>query len=158
MKKLLHMIRSAPAQKNLLHVLLRWEILAPALLNKRPSLPSSPKQKPQFLVTTGDNVYQNGLEEEYRTNLFPYYLSPGPNRGAALMSKIPFYMVLGNHDVRADSLDKDPGTFAYFYYSDLPLNAPLTERAVTIKGSSELVKAFKKNTKPRFPGNFQLLL
>ena len=93
------------------------------------------QQKPQFLVTTGDNVYPNGLEEEYRTNLFPYYLSPAPNRGAALMSKIPFYMVLGNHDVRADSLDKNPGTFAYFYYSDLPLNAPLTERAVTIKGS-----------------------
>ena len=61
-------------------------------------------------------------------------------------------MVLGNHDVRADSLDKNPGTFAYFYYSDLPLNAPLTERVVTIKGSDALVKAFKKNTKPRFPG------
>ena len=110
------------------------------------------QKKPQFLVTTGDNAYQNGLEEEYRTNLFPYYLSPAPNRGAALMGKIPFYMVLGNHDVRADSLDKDPSTFAYFYYSDLPLNAPITERAVTIKGSDALVKAFKKNTKPRFPG------
>ncbi len=110
------------------------------------------QKKPQFLVTTGDNAYQNGLEEEYRTNVFPYYLSPAPNRGAALMSKIPFYMVLGNHDVRADSIDKDPNTFAYFYYSDLPLNAPLTERAVTIKGSDALVKAFKKNTKPRFPG------
>jgi acid phosphatase type 7 len=110
------------------------------------------KQKPQFLITTGDNVYQNGLEEEYRANLFPYYLSPGPNNGAPLMSKIPFYMVLGNHDVRADSLDRNPGTFAYFYYSDLPLNGPLTERVVTIKGNEELVKAFKKNTKPRFPG------
>jgi acid phosphatase type 7 len=110
------------------------------------------KQKPQFIVTTGDNVYPNGLEEEYRSNFFPYYLSPGPNKGAALMSKIPFYMVLGNHDVRADSLDKDPSTFAFFYYTDLPLNAPLTEHAVTIKGSDALVKAFKKNTKPRFPG------
>src|SRR5688572_21674728 len=109
------------------------------------------QQKPQFIVTTGDNVYPNGLEEEYRKNLFPYYLTPGPNGGAALMSKIPFYMVLGNHDVRADSLDKNPGTFAYFYYSDLPLNGPLTERVITIKGSEELVKAFKKNTKPRFP-------
>jgi predicted MPP superfamily phosphohydrolase len=110
------------------------------------------QQKPQFIVTTGDNVYPDGLEEEYRTHLFPYYLSPGANGGAALMSKIPFYMVLGNHDVREDSLDKTPSTFAYFYYSDLPLNAPLTERAVTIKGSDALVKAFKKNTKPRFPG------
>ncbi|HEX6226472.1 MAG TPA: metallophosphoesterase family protein [Chryseolinea sp.] len=109
------------------------------------------RHKPQFIVTTGDNVYENGLEEEYRRNLFPIYLSPQADRGASMMSKIPFYMVLGNHDVRSDSLDKNPGSFAYFYYSDLPLNAPLTERAATIRGSSDLVKAFKKNTKPRFP-------
>src|SRR5688572_1807418 len=109
------------------------------------------QRQPQFIVTTGDNVYQNGLEEEYRKNLFPYYLSPEPNQGSGLMSKIPFYMVLGNHDVRSDSLDKNPGSFAYFYYSDLPLNAPVTERTATIRGSSELVKTFKKNTRPRFP-------
>ena len=145
------MTPSARAQKNLLHALLLWEILGRYASASGHCFPHRSAEK-QFLVTTGDNVYANGLEEEYRTNLFPYYLSPEPNRGASLMSKIPFYMVLGNHDVRADSIDKDPSTFAYFYYSDLPLNAPVTERAVTIKGNSELVKAFKKNTKPRFPG------
>src|SRR6188768_2699741 len=67
------------------------------------------KQKPQFVLTTGDNVYQNGLEEEYRKNLFPFYL-PQENeaaKGAPLMNSIPFYMVLGNHDVRSDSLDRE---------------------------------------------------
>jgi predicted MPP superfamily phosphohydrolase len=111
------------------------------------------QQEPQFVLTTGDNVYQNGLEEEYRKNLFPYYLSQqnDPTKGTLLMNTIPFYMVLGNHDVRSDSLDKQPGSFAYFYYNDLPMNAPKTERTATLRGSANLVKAFKKNTKPRFP-------
>lgn len=111
------------------------------------------EQKPQFVVTTGDNAYQNGLEEEYRANIFPYYLPQQnePAKGAALMNNIPFYMVLGNHDVRVDSLDKEPGAYAYFYYNDLPLNGPNVSSPTIIKGSAALVKAFKKNTKPRFP-------
>jgi predicted phosphodiesterase len=111
------------------------------------------EQKPQFVITTGDNVYQNGLEEEYRKNIFPYYLPQQnePAKGAALMNNIPFYMVLGNHDVRVDSLDKEPGAYAFYYYNDLPLNGPSVSSPTTIKGSSALVKAFKKNTKPRFP-------
>lgn len=111
------------------------------------------QRKPQFVLTTGDNAYDNGLEEDYRKNVFPYYLTQGsqPAKGAALMNTIPFYMTLGNHDVRIDNLDKEPGSLAYFYYSDLPLNAPLTERPVPLHGSGNLVKAFKKNTKPRYP-------
>ncbi len=111
------------------------------------------QQRPQFVLTTGDNVYHSGLEEEYRKNLFPYYLASGtePAKGAQLMSTIPFYMVIGNHDVRSDSLNQEPGSFAYFYYSDLPLNAPLMKHSPVIRGSRKLVKAFKKNTSPRFP-------
>ncbi len=111
------------------------------------------QKKPQFVLTTGDNAYDNGLEEDYRKNLFPYYLPQEnePAKGAALMNSIPFYMVLGNHDVRIDSLNKEPGCLAYFYYNDLPLNAPVTNRSVSVHGSGSLVKAFKKNTKPRFP-------
>ena len=112
------------------------------------------EQKPQFVVTTGDNVYENGLAEEYRTNLFPYYLPQenAPAKGAPLMNSIPFYMVLGNHDVREDSLDKEPGSFAYFYYSDLPLNGPQLKIAPPLYGNAARLKAFQKNTKPRFPG------
>ena len=111
------------------------------------------EQKPQFVITTGDNAYENGLEEDYRRNVFPFYLPvPNPPENATpLMNTIPFYMVLGNHDVRMDSLDEAPGAFAYFYYSDLPLNGPFVDRPPTIRGSSKLVKLFKKNTKPRFP-------
>lgn len=111
------------------------------------------EQKPQFVVTTGDNAYENGLEKDYRKNVFPYYLRQpnSPENATALMNTIPFYMVLGNHDVRVDSLDQEPGSFAYFYYSDLPLNGPVVERPPVIRGSSKLVKEFKKNTKPRFP-------
>ncbi|HEV8514073.1 MAG TPA: hypothetical protein VGQ59_12390, partial [Cyclobacteriaceae bacterium] len=35
------------------------------------------QQNPQFVLTTGDNVYDNGLEEEYRKNFYPYYLPQG---------------------------------------------------------------------------------
>jgi acid phosphatase type 7 len=110
-------------------------------------------QKPQFVLTTGDNVYQDGLASEYRRNLFPVYGAEKnePQKNVALMNNIPFYMVLGNHDVHGDSLDKHPDGLAYFYYSDLPLNAPVTTLACTASGSSKLVNAFKKNTKPRFP-------
>ncbi|HEY3405539.1 MAG TPA: metallophosphoesterase [Ohtaekwangia sp.] len=110
-------------------------------------------QKPQFVLSTGDNVYQDGLASEYRKNLFPFYNADknDPTKGAMLMNTIPFYMVLGNHDVRSDNLDKYPDGLAYFYYNDLPLNAPLSAFACKVSGSTERVKAFKKNTKPRFP-------
>jgi hypothetical protein len=69
------------------------------------------------------------------------------------MNTIPFYMLLGNHDTRVDSVnDKNPGSLAYFYYNDLPLNAPVTTLTVAIHGDRKLIKAYKKNTKPRFPG------
>lgn len=111
------------------------------------------EQKPQFVVTTGDNAYQNGLEEEYRSNIFPYYLPQEnePAKGAAMMNTIPFYMVLGNHDVRVDSLGKEPGAFAYFYYNDLPMNGPVVQSPPVIKGNVAAVRAFRKNTRPRFP-------
>jgi len=111
------------------------------------------EQNPQFIITTGDNAYENGLESDYRKNIFPFYLPvPNPPENATpMMNSIPFYMVLGNHDVRIDSLDQAPGAFAYFYYSDLPLNGPLVQNPPVIRGSSKRVKAFNKNTKPRFP-------
>lgn len=111
------------------------------------------QQNPQFVLVTGDNVYRSGLENEYRKNFFPYYTSKeaNPLSGAPLMQSIPFYMLLGNHDVYGADLDKTPDGLAYFYYNDLPLNGPATELTVKATGNEERVKSFKSNSRPRFP-------
>jgi len=111
------------------------------------------QQKPQFVLVTGDNVYQNGLQGEYITNFFPYYMAPepSPTTGASLINNLPFYMVIGNHDIHGANLTKFPAGLAYFYYNDLPLNAPIPESTIEATGDADLVKLFKKNTSPRFP-------
>ncbi|HNV30470.1 MAG TPA: metallophosphoesterase family protein [Cyclobacteriaceae bacterium] len=111
------------------------------------------QQKPEFVLVTGDNVYLKGLENEYRKNFFPYYTAKeaNPAVGAPLMNSIPFYMILGNHDVYGVEFDKTQDGLAYFYYNDLPLNGPITDLVVKPTGPEELVKSFKANTKPRYP-------
>ncbi len=110
-------------------------------------------QKPQFVLLAGDMVYNSGRELEYRNRFFPYYLAreASPEKGAPLMNSIPFYMLLGNHDIYGDNLDKHPDGLAYFYYTDLPRNAPVTSLTVNPTGDAQRVEAFKKNTAPRFP-------
>lgn len=67
------------------------------------------------------------------------------------MKSIPFYMLLGNHDTYSANLSKYPDGLAYFYYTDLPRNAPVTSLTVNPTGDQQLVSTFKKNTSPRFP-------
>jgi hypothetical protein len=111
------------------------------------------QNKPDFVMIIGDNVYERGLENEYREKFFPYYnaAEANPAVGAPLMKSVPFYLLIGNHDVFGANLDKTPGGLAYFYYSDLPLNAPIPKGVIEPTGNNELVKAFKSNTKPRYP-------
>jgi acid phosphatase type 7 len=110
------------------------------------------QQKPQFVLVTGDNVYSSGLESEYRKRFFPQYTAAkaNPERGAPIMQTIPFYMLVGNHDIYGADLDKYPDGLAYFYYNDLPLNGPITN-ALKATGIEERVKKFKANSSPRFP-------
>ena len=112
------------------------------------------EKKPQFLVMVGDNVYSSGLEREYRARFFPFYTSPtaSPQKGAPLMQTIPFYMIVGNHDVQAWKLDSYPDGLAYFYYNDLPLNAPKPEYTVEAIGTPANIKTFEKATEGRYPG------
>lgn len=111
------------------------------------------QQKPQFVLVTGDMVYNNGRELEYRHRFFPYYLAPepAPDKGAPLMKSIPFYMLLGNHDTYSANLGRYPDGLAYFYYTDLPRNAPVTTLTVNPTGDPQIVSSFRKNTAPRFP-------
>ncbi len=111
-------------------------------------------QKPQFVLVVGDNVYSSGLLREYQVRFFPIYgaAEASPQTGAPLMKSIPFYMLLGNHDVQGNDLDKTPGGLAFFYFNDLPQNAPVPERVIKAKGNPETVKTFQKATNGRFPG------
>ncbi len=111
------------------------------------------QQKPQFVLVTGDIVYNDGLEREYRNRFFPYYnaTEANPKQGASLMNSIPFYMLLGNHDVDGFELDKTQDGLAYFYYNDLPLNGPLTEFSVKAAGQADRINKFKANTESRYP-------
>ncbi|HEX8331826.1 MAG TPA: metallophosphoesterase family protein [Segetibacter sp.] len=109
--------------------------------------------KPEFVLITGDNVYQRGRASEYLKNYFPYFngTETSPAKGAPLMASIPFYVVVGNHDVWGSDFSRYPDGLAYFYYSDLPLNAPAFKRTVTATGKPEQLAAFTRATEGRYP-------
>ncbi len=109
--------------------------------------------KPDFVLTTGDNAYQDGRASEYRKNLFPYYLPMHVDSSMKLMQTTPFYMLMGNHDIHSRDLSKFQDGLAYFYYNDLPLNAPLTTLTLPVYGDSNQVAAFKTTTKAKYPNN-----
>lgn len=111
-------------------------------------------QEPQFVLMPGDMAYSSGREVEYRHRFFPYYLNPvaSPETGAPLLQSIPFYMMLGNHDVYSYDLDEFPDGLAYFYYSDLPRNAPVVKRVIAPEGAKEKTEEFKNTASPRYPG------
>jgi hypothetical protein len=56
---------------------------------------------PDFVMNTGDNVYESGLDNEYARNFFPVYNADiaALHDGAPLLRSVPFYTVLANHDV-----------------------------------------------------------
>ena len=102
-----------------------------------PNLP-----KPDLALNTGDNVYNNGAEGSYRDYWFPVWNSDVDSNetGAPFIRSIPYYIVVGNHDmgatgVNANMLGNDTaGRFsgntdggealAYFNNYYFPLNGP----------------------------------
>jgi acid phosphatase type 7 len=92
--------------------------------------------RPDFVMNTGDNVYQNGLDTEYARYFFPVYNADlgGPRTGAPLLRSVPFYTVLGNHDVYsvdatgqpAANFDVAPDALAFYTNLYLPLTGPAT--------------------------------
>jgi len=105
-----------------------------------PGVPELPK--PDLALNTGDNVYNNGAEGSYRDYWFPVWNSDvdSDEAGAPFIRSIPFYIVVGNHDmgatgVNANMLGSDSaGRFtgntdggdalAYFNNYYFPLNGP----------------------------------
>jgi len=109
--------------------------------------------KPQFVLTTGDLAYNNGLEREFRVRFFPPYTvsEPSMEKGAPLMQSIPFYLFVGNHDLYGADLGKFPDGLAIYYYADSPMNGPITSLTTEVSGPPDRVRAFKKATDGRFP-------
>jgi acid phosphatase type 7 len=84
------------------------------------------KQQPEFLMALGDIVYPTGRVNQYMEYYWPTYnnvTDAGPKTGAPLMASVPFYPVLGNHDVSA-KLPAIPDAFAAYYFFSPPKSGP----------------------------------
>jgi hypothetical protein len=115
------------------------------------SLPGQPPlPRPDFALNTGDNIYIDGGDSNYRDVWFPTWNSDIDSNelGAPFIRSIPLYIVAGNHDVgstgvTANLLAADPPTvpgtsgpgpfggnisggdgLAYFNDFYFPLNGP----------------------------------
>src|SRR5579871_6622675 len=65
-------------------------------------LPGQPRlPRPDFALNTGDNVYVDGSDSNYRDVWFPTWNSNTDSNesGAPFIRSIPLYIVAGNHDV-----------------------------------------------------------
>ena len=108
------------------------------------SVPGVPKlPKPDLALNTGDNVYTNGAEGSYRDFWFPVWNNDvdSNDTGAPFIREIPFYNVVGNHDIGATGVsvnmlggdgaggfsgNTDGGdAVAYFNNYYFPLNGPV---------------------------------
>jgi hypothetical protein len=119
---------------------------------------------PDFIMNAGDNVYVNGLDNEYSRYFFPVYNAdvPGPRLGAPLLRSVPFYTVMANHDVHAKDpetqrpcadFDADPDSLAYYTNFYFPLNGPPAPSQPTVtRGAAGRIEDFKRCAGPRFPG------
>ncbi len=102
---------------------------------------------PEFAVITGDIVYSRGTVKEYLKNFWGPYnntVEATPELGAPVMATVPFYGVLGNHDVGAANLGTTPDGLGAFYFFHPPHTGPPALRSHTpVRGSAEQVAQFK---------------
>ncbi len=122
-----------PAQKTIAHHI--WE------------------EKPEFLVALGDIVYPSGRANQYAAFYWDTYNNiPAPSlkSGAPLMASVPFYPVLGNHDIAA-KLATTPDALAVYYFFHVPRNGPGEGPWATPIGTDEAAKKFRANSWGNYP-------
>jgi hypothetical protein len=117
--------------------------------------------RPDFVMNTGDNVYEGGKDDEYARYFFPVYNAEqaGPRTGAPLLRSVPFYTVIANHDVHGRDAKrhpvadfaKDKDALGYFTNMHLPANGLQPNYPVPVSGPADVIETFKKNAGPRFP-------
>ncbi len=117
---------------------------------------------PDFIMNTGDNVYEGGLDSEYGRHFFPVYNADvaGPRLGAPLLRSVPFYTVLANHDVHGTldggtgacaNFETDPDSLAYYTNFHFPLNGPPPAHPTALRGPAAALDGFKASAGARFP-------
>ena len=102
------------------------------------------EEKPEFLLALGDIVYPSGRVNQYSAfywNTYNDVETPGPKAGSPLMASIPFYAVIGNHDVAA-KLPIVPDALGIYYFFHAAKNGPGAGPWATPLGSD--VKAVAK--------------
>jgi hypothetical protein len=85
--------------------------------------------RPDYVMITGDIVYDRGRVSEYREKFWPIYNADeaSPSQGAPLLRSTLFLAAPGNHDIGTRDLGKYPDGLAYFLYWAQPLNGPTGE-------------------------------
>lgn len=121
------------------------------------------RARPDFVLNTGDNVYENGLTSEYVRYFFPIFNADtaSARSGAPLLRSVPFYTVLANHDLNDSdpvtkgpvaNFDKDPDALGYFTCMHLPLNGPRELRTpMPIRGAEKQQGVFLACAGNRYP-------
>ena len=119
------------------------------------------QQHPDFVMNTGDNVYNRGLNSEYENHFFPVYNADEASleTGAPLLRSVPFYTVLANHDVtRRDAqgrscadFDADRDALAYYTAMHLPRNGLQPPIPTPIIGAPARIKEFQNAAGARYP-------
>lgn len=116
--------------------------------------------KPDFVVNTGDTVYYEGRDGEYGRFFFPVHNAPeaGPRLGAPLMRSVPFYSVLGNHDVESRSgglrgvdFDRFADGLGWMTNFHFPLNGPDTPFPIPLFGDPKRLREFHAAQGGRYP-------
>ena len=110
--------------------------------------------RPDFIMNTGDNVYERGRDSEYEQFFFPVYNADraDPAVGAPLLRSVPFYSVIANHDVPhkgaghlpAADFDEARDSLAYYTALHLPRNGPAAPSPTPLLGATPLLAEFKR--------------
>ena len=119
--------------------------------------------KPDFIMNTGDNVYESGMDNEYARYFFPVYNADiaTPRIGAPLLRSVPFYTVIANHDVHAKTdagmpaadFNKDRDSLAFYTAMSLPLNGPAAPANPTpiLGDDPAVISQFRDCAADRYP-------
>lgn len=120
------------------------------------------RARPDFVMNTGDTVYESGLDNEFQRYFFPVYNAEqaGPRIGSPLLRSVPFYSTIANHDVADKDFDglptadfyKHVDSLGYFTNFSLPCNGPKPSCATPVIGPRDAVASFEACAGNRFPG------